>query len=293
MSIRIPLIALAVSFAAPAFAQDSLFYTNGNVIVGQVTEIGLNVVKYRTNSDGHAVLIEVDKHDLAKVKLKDGQAYAFDQAHSEVPYSEAFLGRKHVLSLDVVAPFLNHVMIGYEQLLGPRISLLVQVGYIGLWNGGLEINEMEDSKGGLLTAGVKFMLPRSAKRTALSNNVHPLASWYLAPELMFSTWTRTYEYPVYGKPYPHYLTQVANEYSSAAIVLNVGREFFLGEHFTCDVNGGVGYGAEWCNGKAVDSSTFVSDIHTISRQDYAFTHRFIGSHSPLVVSGGLRLGYAF
>ena len=45
MSIRIPLIALALSFATTAFAQDSLFYTNGTVIVGQVTEIGLDVIK--------------------------------------------------------------------------------------------------------------------------------------------------------------------------------------------------------------------------------------------------------
>lgn len=295
MLIRITLFALAGVFTATAFAQDSLFYTNGNVIVGQVAEIGLDVVKYRTNSNGNQVLIEVDKHDLARVKLKDGQNYTFTSVSTEVPYSTAFLGRKHALSLDVIAPALNHVTIGYEQVLGPRVSLMVRAGYIGLWNANMhDAGDAYNSKGGLLTAGVRFNLPRSVKRLTPSRNDHPLAGWYLRPELMFSAWTTTrYSYGYYN-PYDPYFnysqSQTSDKYTSAAMVLSIGREWFLGEHITFDISGGLGYGGEWRNGKWSDNYDYQYSTY---RQEYAFTHAFLGYTSPLVVTGGLRFGYAF
>jgi len=294
MSIRTTMFALTALLAASAFAQDSLFYTNGTVIVGQVEEIGLDVVKYRTNSDGHPVVIEVDKHDLVKVKLNGGQAYIFTSAQTDVPYSPAFLGRKHALSLDVIAPALNHVTIGYEQVLGPRLSLMVRAGYIGLWNEDNHNNDdVYDSKGGLLTAGVKFILPRSVKRMTPSRDAHPLAGWYLRPELMFSAWSRTYySYGYYAPyyPYEYQPEKTTDHYTSAALVLSIGRQLFLGEHVTFDISGGLGYGGEWRNGEWADNGSYQRSGY---RQEYAFTHTFFGETSPLVVSGGLRFGYVF
>ncbi len=299
MFIRATLFALTVSFTATAFAQDSLFYTNGNVIVGQVTEIGLDVVKYRTHSDGQPVVIEVSKQDLSKIKLKDGQAYMFTSPSSESPSSAAFLGRKHALFLDVIAPALNHVTIGYEQVLGNHINLVLKAGYIGLWSGGIDNNnDLYNSKGGLFTAGLKFKLPRSPKRLVSSRDAHPLAGWYLSPELTFSAWSTTYY--TYGgyNPYPPFnnFPDIKNtdKYTSAALVLNIGREFFLGEHITFDISGGLGYGGEWRNGEWADSNTYGNNYYYHGhRQQYAFTHTFFGDTTPLVVTGGLRFGYVF
>ena len=288
MSIRIPFIALTALFVATAFAQDSLFYTNGNVIVGQVEEIGLNAIKYRTNSDGRQVLIEVDKQDLSSVKLKSGQAYVFNSIHTEVPSSAAFLDRKNALSLDVIAPALNHLSIGYERVLAPRINLAVKVGYIGLWKMDQVDSDVYNSKGGLFTAGVKFILPRSAKRNAAPRDVHPLAGWYLRPELMFSAWKKTsdfFEYP-YDPFYYRPPTARTYNYTSVAVLLSIGRQLFLGEHITFDISGGLGYGAEWLDGKASNTNDSYGN-----NQGYAFSHAFIAS--PLVVTGGLRFGYAF
>ena len=295
MFIRTTLFALTVSFTATAFAQDSLFYTNGNVIVGQVTEIGLDAVKYRTNSDGHPIVIEVDKQDLAKVKLKGGQAYDFNSTSTEVPYGPAFLGRKHALSLDVIAPSLNHLTIGYEQLLAPHMSLSVRAGWIGLWNEGIQNNDaVYDSKGGLIAAGVKFILPRSAKRMMPSRDAHPLAGWYLRPELMFSAWKRTYYTYGYLAGYdPNFNTaptETTDHFTSAALVLSIGRQLFLGEHITFDISGGLGYGGEWRNGEKADNNKYQVYAY---RQQYAFSHTFLGDTSPLVISGGLRFGYVF
>lgn len=123
MIVRTSMIALTGLFTITAVAQDSLFYMNGAVIVGQVEEIGLDQIKYHTSSDGNKVLIVVDKNDLSSVKLKGGQAFNFTVPGTEGTNSAAFLARKNALTLDVISPALNHITIGYERVVGPRISL--------------------------------------------------------------------------------------------------------------------------------------------------------------------------
>lgn len=285
---RIFLFALLSIFACSAFAQDSLFYTNGNVIVGQIEEIGLNVIKYRTSSDGRAVLIEVDKKELSGVKLNGGQAYSFTSSSTEPGHSTAFLDRKHVVSLDVISPALNHLSIGYEHVLAPRINLMVKAGYIGLWNRDQLNSDVYNSKGGVITAGVKFILPKSTKRIAAPRDVHPLAGWYLRPDIMFSAWKKTSDF--FGNEPDsagYYLPEeVTYRYSSAALLLSIGRQLFLGEHITFDISGGLGYGAQWRDGSPSNLDGIFNN-----RQEYAFSHAFLSS--PLVVTGALRFGYAF
>ncbi len=284
MNTRILLTAIPVMVAAMAYSQDSLFYTNGSVIVGQVEEIGLDQIRYRTNSAGNQVLIVVDKRDLASVKLQGGQTYTFGSAASADPRSEAFLTRKHVLSLDMLAPALDHLTIGYEQVIGHRVSFVAKAGYIGLWDTD-HYDDTFNSKGGLITAGLKFTLPRSTKRTPSSLDSHPLAGWYLRPEVMFSAWTST-DYFFFYTDQSQVMSR--SDYTSAAVVLTIGRQLLLGGRFTFDICGGLGYGAQWRDGEATNDG-----YYGWGRQEYSFTHAFFGETTPLVVSGGLRFGYVF
>lgn len=272
-----------------ARSQDSLIYTNGSVIVGQVEEIGLDQIRYRTNSAGNQVIVVVDKWDLASVRLKGGQVYEFAGTNKDGPFSPTFLDRKHALFLDLVAPALNHVTVGYEQVMGRRVNLTARAGYIGLWDRN-EYNDPFNSKGGLVAVGVKFILPHSARRKPFFSDMHPLAGWYLRPELVLSAWTRTswnhYYYDPYWQSYETKRTK--NDYTSAGLILTIGRQVFLGERFMFDINGGLGYGIQWRDGKVTGPG-----YENPGRQEYSFTHAFFGNASPLVVSGGLRFGYVF
>ncbi|MGV9014042.1 MAG: hypothetical protein ACOH13_15730 [Flavobacteriales bacterium] len=288
---RILFLAIGAVFAATTFAQDSLFYTNGNVIVGQVEEIGLDVIKYRTSSDGNAVLITVEKQDLSQLKLKDGQAYLFSGKSAASPYSPEFLERKNAITFDVIAPALNHATIGYERVMKPRVNLVLRAGYIGLWNIPLDYSDLYNAKGALVSAGVKLMLPRTGKRGVPAGDAHPLAGWYLRPELMYSAWGKkaTYFDAFYTGPigfYPPTVT-TTHHYSSAAAVLSIGRTLFLGEHITFDISGGLGYGMQWHEGQVLETGLYQG------RESYVYSHTFIGSSTPLVMNGGLRFGYAF
>ncbi len=272
-----------------AHAQDTLRYMNGHVIVGQVEEIGLEQIRYRTISSGNAVIVVVDKWDLASVTLKDGQVFRFTEPDKDGRFSPTFLGRKHAIHLDLVAPALDHLSVGYEQVLRPRVNLTARAGYIGLWDRN-EFNDPFNSKGGLVAVGVKFILPHAIRRKPFFSDMHPLSGWYLRPEVVFSAWERTtWSYVSYDPYWQNYeAVKRTSAYSSAGLILTIGRQVFLGERFTFDINGGLGYGIQWRDGEVAGS-----DRNDPSRQEYAFSHAFLGGATPLVVSGGLRFGYVF
>jgi hypothetical protein len=271
--------------AAPLQAQDSLFYTNGQVIVGQVEEVGVDLVRYRTASAGTSVVIVAEKRDLRRVKLAGGQVFVFNNVSTDVPASAEFMARKQAISLDVLAPALNHITMGYEMVVGRRVSLSLKAGYIGLW----ERDDYDDGlldQGFLVKVGPRFILPPSSKRYTSAREQHPLAGWYLRPELLFSYWTRN-SYSYYGPYNWNNSTNRKTFYSSAALNVVIGRQVLLGERFTFDIHGGLGYGVQWING---ESST---DPYSYNREQYAYSHAFFGQSSPLTGSGGMLFGYVF
>ena len=266
-------------------AQDSLFYANGQVIVGQVEEVGVDLVRYRTESAGSSVVIVAEKRDLLRVKLAGGQVFVFNNITTDVPASAEFMARKQAVSLDVLAPALNHITMGYEMVVGRRVSLSLKAGYIGLW----ERDDYDDGlldQGFLVKVGPRFILPPSSKRYASAREQHPLAGWYLRPELMFSYWARN-SYSYYGPYNWNNSTDRKTFYSSAALNVVIGRQVLLGERFTFDIHGGLGYGVQWING---ESST---DQFGYNREEYSYSHLFFGTNSPLTASGGMLFGYVF
>lgn len=283
-ALRYTIVLIALVLCGPGLkAQDTLFYTNGNKIAGHVEEVGVELVRYRTASGSSSVLIVAEKRDLLRVKLEGGQEFVFENVSTDVPASAQFMARKQVLSLDVIAPALNHVTIGYEHLLGLRSSLVVKAGYIGLWEKDRS-GETLDKQGWLVKIGPKFIMPPAAKRYPSARERHPLAGWYLRPELMFSYWTDNSNFYYYPNPSPSKKTF----YSSAALNLVIGRQVLLGERCTFDIFGGLGYGISWRNGV---TSEYEGGYY--GREAYSYSHVFFGGGNPLCASGGMLFGYVF
>ena len=130
---RLAPVLLLFLLGVPAFSQDTLFYVRGGYVTGQVEEIGVDRVRYRTQSGENAVTVVAEKSDLLRVKLAQGQEFIFAAASAGRPASEEFLSRTRVISLDVLAPALNHIVVGYEQAIGGRMILCAKAGYIGFW----------------------------------------------------------------------------------------------------------------------------------------------------------------
>lgn len=281
---RHPLLVLGFLAVATASAQDSLFYRDGKTITGRVEEIGVELVRYRTASGDAQVLVVAEKRDLARIRLEGGQEFVLSSFSDDVPGSEAFLARRSILSADVIAPALNHAVVGYERWIARRTSLCMKAGYIGIGHYSEDSRTIRTS-GALGKAGMKFILPRSRRRIPNPRDGHPLAGWYLKPELVISAWGVDEQYYYY---YPNSYSTVGNNYVSAALNLTIGRQLILGEHFTFDISGGLGYGTQWKNGAQTSG---LGDTYSYDRREYSYSHLFLGSRAPLTVSGGVMFGY--
>ncbi len=279
------LLVIALLLAGAGSAQDSLFYTNGTVITGKVEEMGVDLVRYRTGSGGTAVLIVAEKKDLARVKLEGGQEFLINAAYPTSPASNTFLARTRQVAFDFLSPALNHAVVGYEQTFGTRTSLVVKAGYIGV--GSYRRNGIgQDRSGALLKVGVNFFLPRGQRRTPALRDQHPLSGWYLRPELSASAWYRQdyygyYPYPTVG---PH------SDFTSVALNMVLGRKVIIGERLTFDIFGGLGYGVQWRDGMASISTN--TDTYYY-RQEYSYSHAFLGNYTALTCTGGMMFGYLF
>jgi hypothetical protein len=267
-----------------ALAQDTLVYLDGHRIIGQVEEVGVDVVRYRTASAGSSVLVVAEKRELASVVLRDGQRFNFSMPGKDAVASEEFMARKKAISVDFLAPSLNHFTVGYEHVIGTRASLTGKLGFIGLGDFS-RVNNREKASGGLVKLGVKFILPPNRRRVPSARDAHPLAGWYLKPELMFSSWRSEQRYYFGPEQYEY---GNLHHYSSLSLNAVVGRQVVLGQRFTFDLFGGLGYGIQWIDG-AVDPN----DYYRSDRKDYSYSHAFLGSSNPLTVSGGMMFGFAF
>ena len=287
-----PTYALLLGLLALPFhlakAQDTLIYLNGERIVGKVQEIGIGSVRYSTNSGPNEVVVVSDRNELQRVVLHSGQRFEMNSTPASAP-NAAFLARKDQISVDILAPALDHATIGYERVLGRHVNLRVQFGYIGLWRSHDDTERLLN-KGWLLRVAPKFSLPRGAGRHASSRDMHPFAGWYLSPELLVSYWSEPQIHYEYQEPYWEPLEMQVRRifHSSAALNLTIGRQVMLGERFTFDIHGGLGYGVRWINGVATGGID-----RRYSDDQYQFSHVFLGDRTPLSASGGLSFGYIF
>jgi hypothetical protein len=244
-----------------SIAQDTLVYVNGNRIVGTVEEIGLDQVRYHTNSAGNQVAIVVPKSELQRVKLAGGQEIMLSSA--QAGSSRMVATHRNAIKLDFLAPALNHFVVGYEHSLKDRMNLEVHAGIIGLGAYG----DYRDQHGFMARAGVKFIMRTRRGKTGGFLDEGPLGGFYLRPALMVSAWRRDITYYTGSYPYPVQLAQRSANFTSAALNVEVGRQYVLGQHITFDMYIGLGYGAQWFDQSLVsDVSYYDSRSHTPSSE---------------------------
>lgn len=275
--------ALAALGGLNATAQDSLFHINGSVMAGTVEEIGVSTVRYRAQSGDHAVLVTVERSELARVKLASGQDFEWVRLSLDAQ-GRAMVGTKNHIAIDLIAPALNHVTIGYQRVIDEHVSLSVKAGYIGLYDRGRNGSVYQVHSGGLLKLGLNLRLPNPQRRIATLQQLHPLMGWYVRPEIVVSAWRQDhYHY----EPYSYTMQTTSADYLSGAFLFNVGGQWLLSNRITFGLYGAAGYGFQLVDGDQVDSG------HAFAREAYAFSHAHLGEYTPLVASGGMMVGVLF
>ncbi|MFZ1695029.1 MAG: hypothetical protein WAT74_17670 [Flavobacteriales bacterium] len=275
----LPLVLLII--ATHVHAQDSLFYMNGSAIAATVEEIGLKTVRYKTWSGENPIQVTVEKAELARIKLQNGQVFVLSGS-AEPGSTQVERIRKNAIAFDALAPALNHFTLAYERVLTERASVEVKAGYIGL-NQVKTYSQLFNSEGWLLKVGLKWRLPRTRARYA-----PPLTGWYLKPEINLSSWRQRSSYTDYYYPLPS-TYDVDAQFTSAALLVNIGNQWLIGERITFGLFAGWGYGFQWTTGQRRERY----NSYGYNEEPYSFSHAFFGRGTPLAVSGGMTFGFAF
>jgi len=283
------LLLVFLCLGAIAQAQDKIYKKGGEIIEARITEVGTDEIKYRVFSDQSGPMYSLDKDRIIKVVYENGRVETY-QSNLKDPklYEDQ---AKDAIKVNFLAPLLGYTQFNYEHNLRPGRGYELSLGIIGLGKK-QDIGSFYDSatksttttyreaSGVFIGGGYKFSkMPDFVNKGAKYS--HVLQGAYVKPELMLGTYKHNNieSFPTGGSA-----PRVSREsISFGGLLVNLGKQWVLGELLLIDVYGGLGY--------AVDSRNASQD-NTEYDYDYINNHYALttGTDSGLGFTGGFKIG---
>lgn len=267
-------ISFFLLFAGRLFAQDIMVLTNNDSLRVTIITITADKIKFRYFSVKDGPVKEISKNQVKEIIYKNGQKLTIIYNSYEVSADKMIQEKTHAFKVDVAAPLLNHYTIGYEfklKKLKFYRNLELKAGYIGT-----AVNrQMAYSQGWLAKCALKFVRVQPSRMKGLVY-YQPLNGFYIKPEVIVSFFGRR------GKD------NKMSYYTHLAGALNFGRQVVIKNWFLFDIYGGAGIGHAF--GSYERKSTYDSKE---SDFNYAYSHIFLGQKLPIVLTGGITLGFVF
>jgi len=254
-------ITLILGFSFAALAQDKIHKKNSEIIDCKVKEIGIDEIKYTLPEYPPDVLFNIDKDKVLKIVFKDGEELFFQ---NEMTNPENYMdNKKNAVKIDFLSPLTGNTTFAYERSLKPGRSIEATLGIIGL---GIDPNDY-DPAGVFLKFGPKFIKSPDFYLRGMKY-AHILKGGYIKPELSFGYYSRYFE------SYDYEGNRERDDVFTAAILLNLGKQWVIDNFFLFDFYFGVGYG--------FDSNDRDSEYH--------YGHVSVAEDVPLSFAAGLKIG---
>ncbi|HRH66306.1 MAG TPA: hypothetical protein PLU53_08415 [Bacteroidia bacterium] len=263
-------IAFFLLISSSSLAQDILVRTNNDSIRVKIVEMTGEKIRFRYPGMKTGPVKEIPKNQIKSVIYENGTTITIIYNPYEVSRDLTVPDKKHAIKGDLIAPFMNHVTLGYEQSLKLGLNLELKAGIIGM-----RLNEdLKYSEGFLVKAGLKFVKCTEGIWKGLKYK-DPLKGSYFRPELIFSSF-KTFE-KNNTIQYNHYTVNIA-----------FGRQTVIKRLFLFDWYGSIGTGFK--------TTSYTQKSEYDSKEvdfNYAYSHLFFGKKLPLVLSGGISIGMVF
>jgi len=259
---------LMVAGLMSTHAQDKIIKKDGKVLEVKVIEVGSADVKYRFSNDDTGPIYTLEKSQIQKIIYQNGREESFKQ---DLKNPELYADQtKNALKLNFIAPLLGYTQINFEHNMRPGKSYELALGLIGL--GKREHTTLlYDRKplGAYFGAGYKYSkLPDFINRTERYS--HVLQGQYVKTELIFG---------VYGQDIQN---TNGDFYRKSTVfggfMLNLGKQWVLGEEFLIDTYLGIGYALD--NLKEDEENGFTSNHFALAAN----------GNSGLGLTAGLKVG---
>lgn len=259
--------------ALSSFAQDTIYRKSGEVMTVSIIEVQSKEVKYRQIGETDGPLYSIDKLVIKKIIYKNGREEVFlDRLRDPEIYADQ---KKHAIKINFLAPLLGSTQISYERNLRPGRGMEFSFGIIGLGqnqnltsfsNG----NEKVSARGALGSFGYKFIkMPNLVNDD--SRFWHIMNGSYAAPTVYLGSYSRNFSNNEFNNE-----TIDRTTITFGGLMLNLGKQWVLGDSFLIDLYGGIGYVFDSSNNDDIDGG-----------YHYALVN---AGDSGLGFSGGLRAG---
>jgi len=251
-------------------AQDLIVRTNNDTMKVKVLEVGADKIKFRRWGVKNGPPLEIYKNYVKEVIFENGTRVTVLYDLHNVSPDLSIKEKTHGLKIDYIAPILNHITIGYEQMLKPGMNVEVKAAYIGLQVS----TALKPTYGYFVKGGVKFVwLVEEISRGM--RHYPPLQGSYFKPELIYSN------YETHGE-------DGKTSFQNYGVNILFGRQYIIDNFLSLDYFGGIGF--------ALQNSSYEpltpKDPQNVDF-NYAYSHLYFGKNLPLILSGGLTIGFIY
>ena len=252
------------------FSQDVIVKSNNDSIRAKIIEINTENIRFRYFNMKEGPIIQIHKNEVKEIIYENGSRLTVLYNPYEVSPDMMIRQRSHAFKVDVLSSLFNHYLLGYEMRLFPAINLELKASIIGT----NVTTSLDHAEGYFVKCGLKFVKLTSSYMRGLKY-IQPLKGNYIKPELIFGQFKRDEKH--------HYIN-----YTNYAINIVFGRQDVINNFFVLDYFGGFGYSYQ-VNSTVKDST----NNNSVGDFTYAYSHLFFGKGIPLILTGGVLIGFAY
>lgn len=274
-------------------AQDKIYKKDKEVIDAKISEVGTGEIKYKIYKDPDGPVYTMDKDLITKVVYENGRTEIYQSSlrNPELYADQA----KDAVKVNFLSPLLGYTQLNWEHNLRPGRSFELTLGLIGLGkrqesasftNYDVTTNThttyYRDARGAFFSGGYKFA-KRPDYTTSALKLTHLFQGFYAKPEFSFGIYGHNRLNRNFNS---NTINQDRKTVVFSGLIVNLGKQWVLGDAFLIDLYGGLGYAVDNVNSNAYGQG---EDYYY---GDNAGNHFILNTQndSGLGVSGGIKLG---
>ena len=264
-------IVLILLASYTGFSQDQIVKKNNDTLNCKVREVAMDEIKYSLPDFPQDVSFSIDKDAVHKVIFSNGKELTIEKEMTNP--ANYIANKKNAIKIDFLSPLTGNTTFSYEHSLKPARSIEGTLGIIGL---GSDYNDV-DQRGAFVKFGMKFIKSPDFYLRGM-RYAHVLKGAYIRPEIQLGYYSRLSDVYYEDYYYSSYHYAEREENFTAAILLNIGKQWVFDNSFLVDWYVGVGYG-------------FDSNSEDYNEYHYSFANA--SEDVPLSFTAGLKIGFLF
>ena len=290
---KLYLIVSLLIAASVANGQDRIYKKDKEVIEAGISEVGTAEIKYKIFSDPNGPVYTLEKDRILKVVYENGRTETFkNRLQDPELYADQ---AKNAVKVNFLSPLLGYTQLNWEHSLRPGRSFELSLGIIGLGkrqetssftnfdsNTNTYTTYYREARGAFLSGGFKFAKRPDYSLAGAKLN-HLFQGFYAKPELSLG---------VYGQ------NQLTREFNSnvihqerktvvfSGLMVNLGKQWVLGDAFLIDIYAGLGYALDNINHNQYGQGE--GYYYGDDSGNHYILHT--NNDSGLGISGGIKLG---